>query len=80
MNTLVGLGAGASFGVSCVAAALPRLGWPTFFEEPAMLLGERGAGEGKAKGQGALLRMLCCAAGLLPRSARPRGGGGGGSC
>ncbi|KAG2440429.1 hypothetical protein HYH02_010314 [Chlamydomonas schloesseri] len=39
MNTLVGLGAGASFGVSCVAAALPALGWKTFFEEPAMLLG-----------------------------------------
>eukprot|EP00198_Chlamydomonas_reinhardtii_P013234 XP_001702571.1 heavy metal transporting ATPase [Chlamydomonas reinhardtii] len=39
MNTLVGLGAGASFGVSCVAAALPGLGWKTFFEEPAMLLG-----------------------------------------
>ncbi|EFJ44901.1 hypothetical protein VOLCADRAFT_64450 [Volvox carteri f. nagariensis] len=39
MNTLVGLGAGASFGVSCVAAALPKLGWKTFFEEPAMLLG-----------------------------------------
>ena len=41
MNTLVGLGATASFGVSCVAAALPHLGWKTFFEEPAMLLGER---------------------------------------
>ncbi len=40
MNTLVGLGATASFGVSCVAAALPALGWKTFFEEPAMLLGE----------------------------------------
>jgi Cu2+-exporting ATPase len=39
MNTLVGLGAGAAFGVSCVAAALPALGWRTFFEEPAMLLG-----------------------------------------
>ncbi|GIL67851.1 hypothetical protein Vafri_21137 [Volvox africanus] len=39
MNTLVGLGAGTSFGVSCVAAALPKLGWKTFFEEPAMLLG-----------------------------------------
>lgn len=25
--------------VSCVAAALPGLGWRTFFEEPAMLLG-----------------------------------------
>ena len=40
MNTLVGLGATASFGVSCVAAAMPHLGWKTFFEEPAMLLGE----------------------------------------
>ena len=39
MNTLVGLGAGAAFGVSCVAAGLPALGWRTFFEEPAMLLG-----------------------------------------
>lgn len=39
MNTLVGLGAVASFGVSCVAAAVPSLGWRTFFEEPAMLLG-----------------------------------------
>lgn len=39
MNSLVGLGATASFGVSCVAAALPGLGWRTFFEEPAMLLG-----------------------------------------
>ena len=39
MNTLVTLGAGASFGVSCIAAGLPQLGWKTFFEEPAMLLG-----------------------------------------
>lgn len=39
MNTLVGLGASAAFGVSCVAAALPALRWRTFFEEPAMLLG-----------------------------------------
>ena len=39
MNTLVALGAGASFGVSCIAAGLPQLGWKTFFEEPAMLLG-----------------------------------------
>ncbi len=46
MNTLVGLGATASFGVSCVAAALPHLGWRTFFEEPSMLLGESGRGEG----------------------------------
>lgn len=40
MNSLVGLGATASFAVSCVAAALPALRWKTFFEEPAMLLGE----------------------------------------
>lgn len=40
MNSLVGLGATASFAVSCVAAALPALHWKTFFEEPAMLLGE----------------------------------------
>lgn len=39
MDTLVGLGAGAAFAVSCVAAALPQLGWRTCFEEPAMLLG-----------------------------------------
>ncbi len=39
MSTLVGLGATASFGVSCIAAGLPSLGWKTFFEEPAMLLG-----------------------------------------
>ena len=39
MSTLVGLGATASFGVSCIAAGLPKLGWKTFFEEPAMLLG-----------------------------------------
>jgi hypothetical protein len=39
MNTLVGLGASAAFAVSCAAAALPALGWRTFFEEPAMLLG-----------------------------------------
>jgi cation transport ATPase len=25
--------------MSCVAMAFPRLGWPTFFEEPAMLMG-----------------------------------------
>jgi hypothetical protein len=40
LRAQVGLGAGASFAVSCVAAALPGLGWRTFFEEPAMLLGE----------------------------------------
>ena len=39
MDSLVSLGAVAAFGVSCMAAALPRLAWRTFFEEPAMLLG-----------------------------------------
>ena len=39
MNSLVALGACASFTVSGVALRLPALGWPTFFEEPAMLLG-----------------------------------------
>lgn len=39
MNSLVTLGASASFCVSLVATLVPSLGWPTFFEEPAMLLG-----------------------------------------
>ena len=38
MNSLVSLGALASFSVSCLAAALPALRWRTYFEEPAMLL------------------------------------------
>ena len=38
MNTLVSLGALASFGMSTAAVMLPKLGWPTFFEEPVMLL------------------------------------------
>ena len=38
MNSLVGLGAVSSFAMSAVAAVVPRLGWPTFFEEPLMLL------------------------------------------
>ena len=39
MNSLVSLGAVASFSISCVAAAVPALRWHTYFEEPAMLLG-----------------------------------------
>ena len=39
MNSLVSLGALASFSVSCLAAAVPALHWQTYFEEPAMLLG-----------------------------------------
>ena len=38
MNTLVSLGALASFSMSTAAMLLPGLGWPTFFEEPVMLL------------------------------------------
>lgn len=38
MNSLVALGALSALGVSAVAAAVPALGWRTFFEEPAMLL------------------------------------------
>ena len=38
MNSLVALGAVSALGVSAAAAALPALGWRTFFEEPAMLL------------------------------------------
>eukprot|EP00899_Mesostigma_viride_P014711 jgi/Mesvir1/23240/Mv09242-RA.2 len=38
MNTLVSLGACASFGVSTAAALLPKLGWQSFFDEPVMLL------------------------------------------
>ncbi len=58
MNTLVGLGASASFGVSCVAALLPRLGWRTFFEEPAMLLGEWAGPSGGGGAGGTLLLPL----------------------
>ena len=39
MNTLVAMGALSALGVSGAAALLPQLGWATFFEEPAMLLG-----------------------------------------
>ena len=39
MDSLVSLGACASFAVSAAAVAVPSLQWPTFFEEPAMLLG-----------------------------------------
>jgi len=39
MNSLVGLGATSAFFISSVAVFMPKLGWRTFFEEPAMLLG-----------------------------------------
>lgn len=39
MNTLVGLGTLSAYFTSCVAWALPQLGWECFFDEPVMLLG-----------------------------------------
>ncbi|KAK9826672.1 hypothetical protein WJX74_009150 [Apatococcus lobatus] len=71
MNTLVGLGATASFGISCIAAALPGLGWRTFFEEPAMLLGV--VLVGRALEERAQLQAssdLAALQGLLPSRAR----------
>eukprot|EP00887_Chlorella_sp_A99_P000769 scaffold5.g769.t1 len=86
MNSLVALGAAAAYGTSLVAAGLPALGWRTFFEEPAMLLGVVLLGrtlEERAKLQaGADMAAL---QGLLPQRARLQlgaesaaGGGGGG--
>lgn len=37
MNTLVSLGACSSFAMSAISVAIPKLGWPLFFEEPTML-------------------------------------------
>jgi P-type Cu+ transporter len=72
MNSLVGLGAAATYAVSAAAALLPALkGWPTYFEEPAMLLGAVLAGralEARAK-----LRASADSAALyelLPSTAR----------
>ena len=74
MNTLVSLGALASFGMSAAAVALPKLGWPTFFEEPVMLLAFVLLGravEERAKLQAtsdmsALLNLLPATARLVP--------------
>jgi Cu2+-exporting ATPase len=71
MNSLVGLGATAAFGISAVAAALPALGWRTFFEEPAMLLGV--VLVGRALEERAKLRAaadMAALQGLLPPRAR----------
>lgn len=38
MDSLVSLGACASAGMSAIAELAPQLGWPTFWEEPVMLL------------------------------------------
>jgi Cu2+-exporting ATPase len=71
MNSLVGLGATAAFTISAVAAALPKLGWRTFFEEPAMLLGI--VLIGRALEERAKLRAsadMAALSGLLPPKAR----------
>lgn len=71
MNSLVGLGATTAFGISAVAMMLPRLGWRTFFEEPAMLLGFILLGralEEKAKIQASA--DMAALSGLLPPMAR----------
>lgn len=71
MNTLVGLGATSAFGVSVAAALLPQLGWRTFFEEPAMLLGVVLLGrtlEERAKLQASA--DMVALEGLVPSSAR----------
>ena len=39
MNTLVGLGAVASYSASIAALLFPDLGWECFFDEPVMMLG-----------------------------------------
>ncbi len=74
MNTLVGLGTLSAYLTSCVAWAMPQLGWECFFDEPVMLLGfillgrtlEGGA---RLKAMSALESLLA----LQPRGARLMG-------
>lgn len=71
MNSLVGLGATTAFGMSAAAALLPQLGWRTFFEEPAMLLGV--VLIGRALEERAKLRAtadMAALSNLLPAKAR----------
>lgn len=71
MNSLVGLGATAAFAISSIALFIPRLGWRTFFEEPAMLLGFVLVGralEERAKIQASA--DMAALTGLLPPVAR----------
>eukprot|EP00208_Stichococcus_sp_RCC1054_P001455 CAMPEP_0206141838 /NCGR_PEP_ID=MMETSP1473-20131121/14353_1 /ASSEMBLY_ACC=CAM_ASM_001109 /TAXON_ID=1461547 /ORGANISM="Stichococcus sp, Strain RCC1054" /LENGTH=960 /DNA_ID=CAMNT_0053536563 /DNA_START=260 /DNA_END=3142 /DNA_ORIENTATION=+ len=78
MNSLVAMGACAAYGVSCVAAAAPKLAWGTFFEEPAMLLafvllGRTLEQRAKISASSSLLALQE----LLPATARLSLGGGG---
>ena len=71
MNSLVGLGATTAFGISTAAVLMPKLGWRTFFEEPAMLLGFILLGralEERAKIQASA--DMAALSGLLPPMAR----------
>ncbi len=71
MNSLVGMGATTAFGISSVALLFPKLGWRTYFEEPAMLLGFILLGralEEKAKLQASA--DMAALSGLLPPMAR----------
>lgn len=71
MNSLVGMGATTAFGISTVAMLFPRLGWRTYFEEPAMLLGFILLGralEERAKIQASA--DMAALSGLLPPLAR----------
>ena len=71
MNSLVTLGTFASFGMSVAALMMPGLGWPTFFEEPVMLLAIVLTGRGveehaKLRSSSDMADLL----GLLPPNAR----------
>ena len=75
MNTLVALGAVSALGVSTAGAALPALGWTTFFEEPAMLLGvvllgrtleERAKLQARAPPATCAAGPMCCPRPFLP--------------
>ena len=83
MNTLVSLGALASFSMSTAAVMLPKLGWPTFFEEPVMLLAfvllgravEERAKLRATSDMSALLNLLPATARLVPKGVDDSNGG-----
>jgi Cu2+-exporting ATPase len=71
MNSLVSMGAMASMGMSAAAVALPRLGWPTFFEEPLMLMAFVLLGRAvEERAKLAATSDMAALAALLPRAAR----------
>ena len=71
MNSLVSLGALASFAMSTAAAAMPQLGWPTFFEEPVMLMAFVLLGRAvEERAKVAASSDMAALAQLLPPSAR----------